>query len=193
MKNKGFTLVELLAVIAVLGILAIVVTPAIIGLRNNVLKSTLDTKISTINTAAADYAYTVMNQLKQPLGSTDNYYIDGVTGYDDSPFCKKVKIGTLIELNFLTVNSSHQDEERDADGSVIINSKASQILNPLNNESMNDLEVCMRFDTDDAINRKIVTYIINQCDLYNRDSDIAACLNCSNGVQETNGHWTCKP
>ncbi len=178
--KKGFTLVELLAVIAILAILAIIITPTIIGVRNNVLKNTLDTKIKTINEAAADYAYTVMNTLKTPVVTA---YDEKAHDYSDNSICRKIKVGTLIELNFLTVNSSH------INGEV----KENVILNPVTQESMNDLEVCMRFDNDNAMNRKIVTYIINQCDLYNKKADAKECLGCSGSVkQNSNGHWVCE-
>ena len=49
MKNrKGFTLVELLAVIAILAIIVIFATPKVIQLFNNARRSAFDTEIRTL-------------------------------------------------------------------------------------------------------------------------------------------------
>ena len=41
-KNKGFTLVELLATIAIMGMIMILVTPSIVNLQNNNKKRSLN-------------------------------------------------------------------------------------------------------------------------------------------------------
>ena len=55
MNNKGFTLVEILAVIAILAILVIITVPAISNVSDNIMKSTLKTKIENIEKAAVLY------------------------------------------------------------------------------------------------------------------------------------------
>lgn len=55
MDNKGFTLVEILAVISLLAILVIITVPAISGISDNIKKSTLRTKIENIEKAAVLY------------------------------------------------------------------------------------------------------------------------------------------
>lgn len=52
MKTKAFTLIELLAVIVILGILATITVPTIVGLINNSKESTLEEQKNTIVDAA---------------------------------------------------------------------------------------------------------------------------------------------
>lgn len=55
MDNKGFTLVEILSVIALLALIVIITVPAINGVSDNIKKSTLKTKIENIEKAAVLY------------------------------------------------------------------------------------------------------------------------------------------
>ena len=48
MNKKGVTLIELMAVIAIIGMLAIMITPGVISLRNSVLESAYENKVSQI-------------------------------------------------------------------------------------------------------------------------------------------------
>ena len=56
MKNKGFTLTEILAVIVILGILVAIATPVYFSISNNTKKNELQTKINYIKTKALKYA-----------------------------------------------------------------------------------------------------------------------------------------
>lgn len=56
MKKKGFTLVELLAVIAILAILVIVAMPNVLGMFNQAKSSTFVTEVQTLmDTAKTDF------------------------------------------------------------------------------------------------------------------------------------------
>ncbi|MGE5456219.1 MAG: prepilin-type N-terminal cleavage/methylation domain-containing protein [Ignavibacteriales bacterium] len=53
MKTKGFTLVELLAVIAILGIIALIVSPTLIGVVNKSKKDIKEEQIAALENAAS--------------------------------------------------------------------------------------------------------------------------------------------
>lgn len=55
MKNKGFTLVEIISVVVILGLLAIISIPIVSNVSDNIKKKTLNTKIENIEKAAVLY------------------------------------------------------------------------------------------------------------------------------------------
>ena len=62
MKKKGFTLVELLAVIAILAILVVIAMPNVLGMFNSSKKSTFVTEVQNIlKQAATDYVLDSLN------------------------------------------------------------------------------------------------------------------------------------
>ena len=85
MNNKGMTLIELLAVIAIIALITIMIAPNVIGVRNRTLRSTLDSKILRIENAAI--AYGNDNLVNVPSNFTDSslrYVVDDAAHASDA-------------------------------------------------------------------------------------------------------------
>lgn len=145
MKKKGFTLVELLAVIAILGILALLITPAVLTIRKNVLLNTLESKINIIDTAACDFGQDNITDIPKTVSSTFRRSQNGATSRITSD-CRKVYVQNLIAGGYLKPDKKNE----------------KVITNPVTGESMNELEICIRFDNNDAENRQLMAYIVDE-------------------------------
>ncbi len=103
--EKGFTLVELLIVLAILAVLAAVVIPNVTGMFGRGAEQAYDTDLKTIQTAAATFFFDVHvyddgdDEWQDSSGTNGHYYPDMFAGdtYD----------GTLS----LTVNPDDPDSE----------------------------------------------------------------------------------
>lgn len=158
MKNKnGFTLVELLAVVSILAILALIVTPAVMTIRQNTLERSLQGKFNQINIAAKDWASKHLNLIPSDVnecscnGSSDSC-ISGYYGYYNTEdvktsCCYFIKVRNLIEQGYLVGDSG---DEKDI------------LLNPLSREPLNSATVCIRYDNNSAMSRRIVSYIVGE-------------------------------
>lgn len=72
MNNKGFTLVEIISVIALLGLVIGICVPSIMNASTNVKKKTLQTKVDSIEKAAILYGQKNREEISK--------YIDGKDG-----------------------------------------------------------------------------------------------------------------
>ena len=83
--NKGFTLVEILAVLVVVGIISLIVYPAIIGVINTSRNSAHDNQVMIIEKAAKEWA--VEHPLELPkLGSSCSSKCVSVSTLTDSGY-----------------------------------------------------------------------------------------------------------
>lgn len=154
MNKKGLTLVELIAVIAILGILMVMVGPAILSIRETVMQNSLDSKLTMIKTAAIEYgSENIMSvpSIKTSDVSCNTSCIEtnGAAGCDCRNLCLVVSVKTLIARGYVAGDNDTKDI----------------LTNPFSSEPLNNSDVCIAFDSADAINRKVVTYIFDEDDL----------------------------
>jgi prepilin-type N-terminal cleavage/methylation domain-containing protein len=68
MKKNGFTMVELLAVLILLGVLVIIAIPAYLSVYTSIRRENLNSKISNIETAALKYGSSIKDEIKDTDG-----------------------------------------------------------------------------------------------------------------------------
>ena len=109
MKNKGFTLIELIATIALLGILALISFVSISKVIENSKDRECQTLVKSIKTATKEYASDhrydgTFNKfevtIKADALTTNNYLSSPITNpYDKNQTIEPVNIEIAIELN----------------------------------------------------------------------------------------------
>ena len=88
MNKKGLTLVELLAVIAIIAVISIMIIPGIFSIREGVLDSSYENKVSQIVNAAKNYGQEHITELKSPVTNPvestfeNNFNTNSMTPYD---------------------------------------------------------------------------------------------------------------
>ena len=103
MNKKGFTLVEVLAVVVILSIILSMATFGVMNIRRNSLQKLVDTKISNLESSAIIYGQENQNEL------TETCNIDEV----DYDFCKLVNVKDLIENEYYTTNEANSENKKD--------------------------------------------------------------------------------
>ena len=156
MNKKGLTLIELMAAIAIVAILAVMITPGILAVRDSVLESTLETRISMIENAAKDYAQEHIDELiGYKLDAGGNVVFQNYVEGDKSPnpYCIYRTVNFLIINGYITNVNTYTTTNGE---------KESRIIDPVTGESMNSRRVCIRFDTMNAMTRQVVTYLVEE-------------------------------
>lgn len=114
MRNKkGFTLVEVLAVITILGVIALIAVPVYIVINNNMKNKLYETKVGSIETAAELYA----------ADNKDDLFTTGDT--------EIITVGKLLNEKYL--ENEPECEEKHGTG--------KDICNPKDNTSMKDIQI----------------------------------------------------
>lgn len=153
MNKKGFTLTELIAVIAILGILAVIATPAVLLIRRNVISNTLDSKISQIISAAEDYGsryiMEIPSYVNKECNDGANCCLSSGKCYVENDDCLIVLVRSLISQGYLAGDSESKEV----------------LVNPIDGSFLNSERVCIRYDNNNAMKRKIFAYIVNEDDL----------------------------
>ena len=148
MNNKGLTLVELLAVIAIIAVITIMITPGILSVRESVLESTYENKVSQIVNAGIDYGTEHITELKSPV--TADYVKGQSERLRPDPDCIYRTVNFLIINGYLASANTHAVEEQ----------ANNNFLDPRTNTPMNDRSVCIRFDSNNAMTREIIAYLV---------------------------------
>ncbi len=125
MKNKkGFTLIEILCVIAILAVITTIASSSIINLTNKSKENLYCTKLELIKSAAKSY------------GSSYEYELNNSTTYFNNHKSLTITVDDLVKNG----NFSYDKDET--------------VSNPLNDESLNDLEIIIYLE-----NNQINVYI----------------------------------
>ena len=117
-KNKGFTLVELLAVIVILALIALIATPIILNVINDAKKQ-----------AAKDSAYGYMDAVEKYIVSSeleDESIQDGIYSVEDLNKKISVKGSTPDNGNIEIKNSSVKSYDIGIDGYVVSNGEVKK-------------------------------------------------------------------
>ena len=127
MNKQGFTLVELLMVIALLGIVVVIAVPSIAGINNMVMKNMLEKKAELIEEAAILYG----EDLKGSIMASQKTY--------NNNSCWRIIISDLVKDGYL----AKDNEEECMDGE---NKSVGCIVDPSNkNKYMDNLEVILYY------------------------------------------------
>lgn len=205
MNKKGMTLVELIAVIAILGILTVMVSPAIMTIRKSVLNNTLDSKIAMIQAAALEYASERINDVPSVVDEANTATdipcicdctrrIEGVNEKGEPAMIVPGRYDSVGE-SCNSLCKSYKESDKSSDGSFKITSisgktecaskdvncllvTVNQLIdrgyligdkdnkelleNPLCSKPLNLETVCIRYNNNDAYNRKLIAYIIGE-------------------------------
>ncbi|MCR5483016.1 MAG: type II secretion system GspH family protein [Bacilli bacterium] len=111
-NNKGFTLVEILAVIVILGIIMIVALPTYSSVYNSIRLSTHLNNIKTIKNAALDYGSNtgVKDEIKK-LHDSSKKNLSNSSSIND--WCKVISITNLIKAGYLSSDDDNLNQITD--------------------------------------------------------------------------------
>lgn len=115
MKKNGFTLIEILAVIVILSIVASLVTINVMKIRNNSFEDLLETKIQNLESAAIVYGQ------ENPGKLTDECTVDEYK----SDSCTVVTVKELIDGKYFNSTETNESGQKD-------------LINNVTNKSMKD-------------------------------------------------------
>lgn len=102
-KKNGFSLVEILAVIVILSIVATMATFSVMKTRENSMKKLLNTKIDELEASAILYGQENQGSLEGTC-TVDN---------EEYKFCKLVTVKELIDNDYYTTSEENRNNKKD--------------------------------------------------------------------------------
>ena len=119
MNNKGFTLVELLGVIAILAIIGAIVFPIVSNVINKGLDDTDDAQIKSIEKAAENWANANMFILPKNNGEFTNIKVEKLQkeGYLEDDCIKNPKVDNDDECSYNNACVKIEKTEKEGDSS----------------------------------------------------------------------------
>jgi len=98
MNKKGFTLMEILCVVALLGIISVIASVGLVSMSNNTKKNTYCAKLELIKTAALDYGKSHEKELNNSLEKYEGYKSLTITVED------LIKNGFPVDKDNIVIN-----------------------------------------------------------------------------------------
>lgn len=183
LNKKGFTLVEVLAVIVILGILSTIGTVSIINLRKKQEEKFNNTQLQIFKQTSQTYFSDNKSKLPTTPSGTetiylkdliDNNYIDELLDYRkneydrDKSYVKVTRVGIEAEYAYTPVLYKEGDEEKPIEENLVNNSKISFIsyskINKTNNNTLEKLG-CEKATGNGTVKS-------TSCDMTNKNNDI---------------------
>lgn len=140
MKNKGFTLVELVAVVAILGLIALVVYPAVGSVIRNAREETYKDQVDVVITAAKEWS------------------VDNATKLSDDGSVYSLPVSQLIDEGYIT-NDEVKDPRNSSEnlnGNVEIkyNSETKSYVYTYNDEPSKETNISLNLSDTIYANSK---------------------------------------
>lgn len=138
MKNKGFTLVELLAVLVLISLVLVIAIPGIFKMRDKMNEKALDAKVKTIESAAIMHVQNNSNKYK----SYFRYPCETKGQYCECDENNKCKYTFVINIKDLIDSGDLKPDSQDPNATC-------SITNPLDKkECMDCLDINITLDAD---------------------------------------------
>ena len=151
-NNSGFTLVEVLAVMVILGFVMIIAMPTYSVVYNSLKHTTYLNKLKTLNVAAQSYGSNT-----QVLDEVKSKYDMG-----GSNWCKDIAVRDLIRAGYIISDDDVDDVIRD----IYTGKPIGYNIHHLNDKEYSSVSLCYCSDTFD-----VVSYLIKDLDKNNEYYD----------------------